>query len=324
MSNQVDRYGNPILPGGQNIQIIGDDGVPLPQRQFIQLDDTLLATDNPSSNSTDLSASGAGGITELTGDVTAGPGSGSQAATVVNIPTGATLASKLTATAIVAPSTPAAGKGAIYVDSTSKNLCVKDDAGVVKHGVQTQAGSAGQFIASISDAGVCTLGTPAGSAGATLTGTGDLDFTGLTADASGTEGYEIWFDLNFSAAGQAYFRINADTGNNYNETTLGMALGAPTVPISSNQSGITLIERGPAITGSGYVTGTIHFTKIKTGGRRSGYLTAKVYDANSGSYTHYNESFDWTTTTGQLTQITVKHTGTVSAGRATLYTKTGA
>ncbi len=102
-----------------------------------------------------ISANPASAMTSLTGDVTA-TGPGAAAATVVNLPTGATMAAKLTATAVVAPATPASGKGAIYVDSTSKNLAVKDDAGVVKHGVQT-ATTASSVVTAISDAGAVTV-----------------------------------------------------------------------------------------------------------------------------------------------------------------------
>jgi len=98
-------------------------------------------------------------ITSLTGDVTA-TGPGAAAATLVNIPTGTTMAGTILATAISAPSTPAAGKGNIYVDSTSKNIAVKDDAGTVKHGVQTDTGTANNYISAISDAGAITKSRP--------------------------------------------------------------------------------------------------------------------------------------------------------------------
>lgn len=97
-------------------------------------------------------------ITALTGDVTAS-GPGSVAATLANIPNATPMAGDLLATAIAAPATPAAGKGAVYVDSTSKNLAVKDDAGVVKHGVQTQASASNTFLTAISDAGAVSTGT---------------------------------------------------------------------------------------------------------------------------------------------------------------------
>ena len=101
------------------------------------------------------------GITQLTGDGTAGPGNGSQALTIVNLPSGVTQAGSLLATAIAAPSTPASGKASVYVDSTSKNLSVKDDAGVVKHGVQTKTAVASSFVTAISDAGVVAVAQPA-------------------------------------------------------------------------------------------------------------------------------------------------------------------
>lgn len=59
-------------------------------------------------------------------------------------------------TAITAPATPSAGIGAVYVDSTSKNLAVKDDAGVVKHGVQTKTAASNQVLRAIADDGAVT------------------------------------------------------------------------------------------------------------------------------------------------------------------------
>lgn len=91
-----------------------------------------------------------------------GDGAGTfPAFTLTNIPTGTTMAGSVLATAIAAPSTPASGKGSIYVDSTSKNVAVKDDAGVVKHGVQTDTGAASNYISAIADNGAITKSRPA-------------------------------------------------------------------------------------------------------------------------------------------------------------------
>lgn len=109
-------------------------------------------------------------ITQLTGDGTA-VGPGSVAFTLVNIPSGVTQAGYLVATAIAAPSTPAAGLGRIYVDSTSKNIAVKDDAGIVKHGIQTATATARQAIASVTDSGTVTRIILASSQNASCTGT---------------------------------------------------------------------------------------------------------------------------------------------------------
>ena len=90
---------------------------------------TVTTTGSPANNNL-AKFSGATSITntDLTGDVTT---SGTSATTLANIPTATPMAGSLLATAIAAPGTPAAGKGSVYVDSTSKKLCNKDDAGVV-------------------------------------------------------------------------------------------------------------------------------------------------------------------------------------------------
>lgn len=113
----------------------------------------------------------AGRLPALTGDVTSSAGSAST--TLANIPSGTPMAGSVLATAIAAPATPAAGKGSVYVDSTSKNLAVKDDAGTIKHGVQSKAAATSNFLTAISDAGVVSAAQPAAS-----------DITGLAAVAT--------------------------------------------------------------------------------------------------------------------------------------------
>lgn len=66
----------------------------------------------------------------------------------------------MTVSVITAPATPASTFANIYVDSTSKNICVKDDAGTIKHGVQTQSGSSNNFLTAISDTGVVSTAQP--------------------------------------------------------------------------------------------------------------------------------------------------------------------
>jgi hypothetical protein len=62
---------------------------------------------------------GGSGITQLTGDVNAGPGSGSVVATLANIPTGTTGGGYVEFTAIAAPAAPAAGKVRAWFDTTT-------------------------------------------------------------------------------------------------------------------------------------------------------------------------------------------------------------
>lgn len=99
-----------------------------------------------------------GRLPAFTGDVTTS--AGSSATTLANIPSTTPMAGSLLATAIAAPATPAAGKGSVYVDSTSKNVCVKDDAGVVKHGVKTKAATSNNFLTAIDDDGTVTAAQP--------------------------------------------------------------------------------------------------------------------------------------------------------------------
>lgn len=110
-----------------------------------------------------LNATGGGGsgITQLTGDVAAGPGTGSVAATVVNLPTGVTQAGLLNITAIAAPASPAAGHVDFYVDSTSLNFAAKNASGVINHGIQSNIGASHKFLSAIADDGSVTLTQPA-------------------------------------------------------------------------------------------------------------------------------------------------------------------
>jgi hypothetical protein len=94
----------------------------------------------------------------VTGDITL---SGGGVVVVTNLPSGVTAAGSILFTAIVAPGNPAAGKALVYVDSTSKNFAVKNDAGVINHGVQTKTATANQFLTAISDAGVVSSAQPA-------------------------------------------------------------------------------------------------------------------------------------------------------------------
>jgi hypothetical protein len=135
---------------------------------------------------------GSGGITQLTGDGTAGPGTGVQAFTLVQIPAATPALGSIVFTSVAAPSSPAVGLGAVYVDSTSLNLAVKNAAGVVNHGVRTRTATANNWIRSIADDGSTTISQPAftdisGSITLSQLGNGAaLSVLGQPANASGT------------------------------------------------------------------------------------------------------------------------------------------
>jgi hypothetical protein len=89
---------------------------------------------------------------------------------------------RLTFAPSVAPATPGPTKADVYVDSTSKNLAVKDDAGLVKHGVQTSAAVTGQYLTGIADDGLVTKATPTKAD----VGLGNVDNTSDTTKNSAT------------------------------------------------------------------------------------------------------------------------------------------
>ena len=108
----------------------------------------------------------------------------------VNIGTGASdwikiAGSPLPATFAVSaiPGTPGAGMASVGVDTVSKNLFVKDDAGVVKHGVQTTAPVTHEFATGIDADGVVSLAAPASADISDSTASGRAMLTAATAAA---------------------------------------------------------------------------------------------------------------------------------------------
>lgn len=146
-----------------------------------------------------------------TGDVT--NSAGSLALALANIPSATTMAGSLLATAITAPSTPASGKGSIYVDSTSKNLAVKNDAGTVNHGVQTQSATANNWIRSISDAGAVTISQPAFTdiSGTATVGQGGTGQTSASAAFNALSPMTTAGDIIYGGTSGAGTRLAAGT-----------------------------------------------------------------------------------------------------------------
>ena len=130
---------------------------------------------------------GGGGITgPLTGDVTT-VGAGGTVTTLANIPNDAPAVGDLLFTNIAAPSSPAAGKTRVYVDSTSGFLASKNQFGSIGSVAFAQTAVASQWLKSFSTStGAFTTTQPAFT---DISGTlGSAQFGPLTGDVT-TSGY---------------------------------------------------------------------------------------------------------------------------------------
>lgn len=227
---------------------------------------------------TALTGSGSG-ITALTGDVTAS-GSGSVAATLANIPTTATMAGKVTATNIAAPSTPSAGATAIYVDSTSKNLAAKNDAGTVNHGVQTRTATTSNWIRSIADDGSTTISQPSTS-----------DISGLGSIATQAASSVAITGGTITGLGSPSGSSDAATKGYVDTATTGIQWKAPVVAATTaNGTLSTAYANGQTIDGITLATGDRILIKNQTTASENGIYTVnasgaptRATDADSGA-----------------------------------------
>lgn len=104
---------------------------------------------------------------------------GGAGGSVSSIPSGTPALGSILFSAIAAPGTPASGKGSFYLNSTTKNFALKNDDGVVVHGVRTgsSAGTPNLFLASIDDFGVIGYAALAAPGPAALGGVLSKDCT---------------------------------------------------------------------------------------------------------------------------------------------------
>jgi hypothetical protein len=234
-----------------------------------------------------LSTTAGSAITGLTGDVTA-TGSGSVPATVVNLPTGVTVAGSLLTTEIAAPGTPAAGKVSIWTDSTDARFHDNNPAGTVGTTVVADTGAANNYVSAISAAGVIsksrptcaslsdsatgcttTVGTMATQAASSVAITGGTA-TGLTGLAirDTTAAFDVTLAATSTSATLTAGRTQTlDVGNVAHTIKLGTTTNTITFP---NLSSYTVITSGD----TGSVTNTMLAGSID--------LTTKVTNALPG------------------------------------------
>jgi len=167
---------------------------------------------------------GSGSSLTINSGVTVTGNSGSVwdlSASTLNLPDLPTLPGSILATNISAPSTPASGKTKIYVDSTSKNIAAKNDAGTVNHGIQNRTAFGNLFINQINSDGttgiaqaITSVGTTSPITGGTITNTGtigldvsvDHAFTSpqsITEDDAKTNSVDTLLTLSRSTSGTA-------------------------------------------------------------------------------------------------------------------------
>ena len=146
----------------------------------------------------------------------------SLAGDALTIASGTSLLGSLLMTAIAAPGSPSAGFGSLYFDTTATNIAVKNSSGVVKHGVQTRAVVASNWITGIADDGSTTIAQPtyADLAGtipsSTLIAAGALGFTRITTPGTPAAGtMKLWAD---SIAGN--FFMSTSSGAPFNHGVL--------------------------------------------------------------------------------------------------------
>jgi len=251
-----------------------------------------------------------------------------------------------------APSTPSASHAAVYVDSTSKNLACKDDAGNVNHGVRTVTATASQWIRAIADDGSVTKSQPAttdisgiaaiassGSASDLVAGTISQARLGNAGTSAGRTNVEVTIDRqvlssesNYTASwsagaykrvilrlsgtydGTLALRVNGDTGGNYSDGG-NLTISNITIALTNDKgtnSGAIVGHTNAASTKSKV---TIDFDVVKDGLERVGTSRTQSHApaGTAATYSCLSSGFCWHNTAADITSITVlPSTGTIT------------
>lgn len=220
---------------------------------------------------------------------------------------------------VASPATPPTGYTEAYVDSTSKNWAIKDDAGVVKHGVRTTAAVSNQWISAIAADGTVTQAQPAFSNISGQATTAQLpsaiDFSAKTSTAPNKSGTTVPATCT---VGETFFDTDAAAGQNIygctatNTWTLqGDGGGAGSGDITDVVAGAGI--SGGAASGSATVTWApdtfVNNVTLWNSANATRTLTAGLSGATDPVITFSNNSIDVTTGTLKFAGATVSVSG---------------
>lgn len=169
------------------------------------------------------------------------------------------------ATNIAAPGTPSAGTTRIYVDSTTKTLSAKNDAGTVSNTVVASVAVANQFMTGISTAGVITRAQPAvtdlsglGTGMATWLGTpSSANLRATVTDETGTGAlYFQGGDIGTPSAGVGTNLTSLNASNLASGTVAAARGGAGTINGALTANGSGVVSQAACANLSDCTTGT--------------------------------------------------------------------
>jgi hypothetical protein len=137
-------------------------------------------------------------------------------ATLANIPTGTPAVGTILHTNIAAPSAPAAGKIAVYTNTTNNILSAMNSGGTVSNTVVADTGAANNFLTAISAGGVISKAQPS--------------FTNLSGSLASTQTPAYTGDVTSSAGATVNTLINIPTGVTAAGAILFSNITAPASP----------------------------------------------------------------------------------------------
>lgn len=255
-----------------------------------------------------LVASITGGITQLTGDITAGPGSGSQVATVVHAPaagiTGTTLASNVVSSSLTSVGTLASG--AVPTSLLTGTLAAAQEPAHTGDMTNT-AGSLATTVVKVNGAAIPTSAKALASnasnqiIAATLAGTGAGLTTGPTTSVSGDVA-----------------TFTGTSGQITDSGTLLTALAPKSSPTFTGSVTLPLTTAGLVTTTAGGVIGSEATATIAQGGTGTGSTLTGLVRGSATAMTAAELSGDATTSGSNAVTVVKVNGGSIPASHPIL------